>query len=219
MKILTYIPSLAADRPGVYVHPDSCWLLSNRPLFIPDFADSFIAIPAMAVKSAKLGKAVGRRFTPRYFGEYAPALIILPRHEERNLRAGKPIDALSLCFDNAVVLGDWTRIADLPDPLPSAADTPALAMGLIPHKIEVTISDSSDNVSEEADSSKIIEAEIRTELFPDAFSMISATNMIKTGDVVMIPSEISIPLNPGLNVSIRFHDSATPEPSLFTRFK
>lgn len=220
MKILAYIflknsdgaPSASTDN--FYYWPDSCWLLSNRPLFIPDFDSAFTAIPAMAVRSDRVGKAIPMRYTPRYFGSWAPALIILPQAEVENFFRGKPIASSRLCFDNAIVLGEWQNLGLDIEPLPPAEKIPALASSLFPESLHLEISSSDRAKEAHIDNRNII---FHTDLFPEAFSRLSYNNVLKTGDVILIPSEEYFPVTQ--NTIIRISDSTCNSNLLITKFK
>ena len=73
MKIFALEYPLSATDSGhtpFRVWPDSCWILSRRPVFVPGFAPRFIGVPAIAVKISRLGKCVEPRFAPRYYAEW-----------------------------------------------------------------------------------------------------------------------------------------------------
>lgn len=234
MKILAYIHSnFSGDAAGVpiseslspkgtpefYAWADSCRIPTDRPLFLPIFADSFVAVPAMAVKAGKVGKSIPLRFTPRYFLEWAPSLIVLPERDLGDFRAGRPLPAISTCFDGALAIGEWTTVDPLPDPLPRAEYTGNLSARLIPRTLEFireTISDPTPGKAVLPD--LVSPVSFDCSLFPEAFSNISEYNAIKTGDILMIPSDFEAQVDIGTKVSI-CTNPASEKPALLTRFK
>ncbi len=231
MKILGYIhnkeiPTSASpsgitprEKQSVYAWADSNWLLSNRPLFIPDFADNFIAIPSLAVKAGKLGKAIPLRFTPRYFKEWASTLLLMPEETAAKVRQGLPVDTLSLCFDNSVVIGDWIEIPSVADPIPNSENLSSVYPRLLPDSLWVKrqdIAESPERLSENKE--EVFPVSFPTNEFPQAFNYISGYNIIKTGDLIIIPSEKNIPVKPGINITVS-KSSDFQNNLLFTRFK
>lgn len=178
--------------------PDSCWLLSNRPLYIPDFASSFKAIPMLAVKIGRLGKNVAPRFVSRYICQRTAALVILSSEALTRIQKGEPLNTFEYCFDNAVVLGDW-----------SDSET------LFPITLEVM--NPTDNAT-----SKLQMPESRaidTDGIIQAIVRLSRRNTLKMGDVVMVPLAFpEVLLEEGMRISIS-SDSTDPTALLFTRFK
>ena len=235
MKILAYVPprneyhssdspkhsGLDRNAPGFYTWTDSCRLQSDRPLFIPDFYEKYVAVPAIAVKAGRLGKAIPLRFTPRYFDEWATALIILPADVVADFHNGNPLPAQALCFDNSVVTGKCHSVGNIPEPLPSSDGTASLSSGLLPGQLIITIENTGLNTGSASDDASVLRKEviIPSGMFPEAFRYISEFSMIKTGDLIIIPSEDIFYIKPGLTISITSTLSGLSDPELLTRFK
>ena len=229
MKISTYIPlntDIAAGVPGrgsgIYMWADSCWLLSDRPLYIPDFAESCVAIPALAVKSARLGKSIPPRFSLRYIGDWTASIIILPAGIESDFRSGLPIDIASLCFDNAIVIGDWQKSRPIPAPLPPAEEAPAGASQMLPDKLEIVFTPASgdtDTVTEVIEKRQPVT--LSPGQWPEAITRISQNNVVKTGDITLFPADVSYRLSPGdsIRIFIPGDGAAHDTPILITKFK
>lgn len=164
MKIFAYLES-----EQFTVWPDSCMLISNRPLYIPDFESAFYALPMLALKVSKLGKCVAERFSGRYMREYSMGLLILPESALQKIRDGRMIDAGELCFDNAVVAGDWQKIEGETSEFP--AGIPEI------FNLEIERGGELERSQPGVDSRKA----------PEALSRFSARNTIKMGDLLMLP--------------------------------
>lgn len=101
--------SLLIDRPdGWTVLPDSTGLPSDRPLFIPETDSPVVAIPMIAVRIARLGKCIARRFAHRYYNSWAPALQLVTTEAIEAIDNGRMPSAHLICFDNAIVTGEMT---------------------------------------------------------------------------------------------------------------
>ncbi|MDE6010320.1 MAG: hypothetical protein K2F87_02580 [Muribaculaceae bacterium] len=199
MKIYAEFPS-TAQEPGRIVWPDSCWLLSDRPLFVPDFAPIFMAQPMYAAKIGRLGKCVAPRFAARYVTRLTAALVILPADALRRISSGIPLPPEDYCFDNAVVIGDWQEGDALPDLgidmlYPAGAeltDVMTLAPGIPRHYPALT----------------------------EAIVTLSQRNTLKMGDVILIPMPVEpIPLTEEARINIAPASPEAPLPFLITRFK
>lgn len=164
MKIFAYLES----RQFV-VWPDSCMLVSNRPLYIPDFESEFYALPMLALKVSKLGKCVAEKFSGRYVREYSMGLLIFPESVLEKIKVGAKINDGELCFDNAVVAGDWQKIEGETSEFPAG----------IPEffNLEIEKGDEPEKRQLRVDSGKAAEA----------LSEFSARNTIKMGDLLMLP--------------------------------
>ncbi|MDE5842696.1 MAG: hypothetical protein K2H35_03035 [Muribaculaceae bacterium] len=173
----------AASCPWT-VWPDSCWLLSNRPLFVPDFAPEFIALPALALKIGRLGKTVALRFAHRYISEFTAALLILPRRAAEAWAAGENPPAADLCFDNAIVVGDWMKLN--PDYLTDTI------------KFNIFITDQKQNKSKQMHLYAT-----PAEIYP-LICDTSKTNILKMGDLMLLPLSREISVEEGDNIPVDF---------------
>lgn len=193
------VPDCSPD--GILVWPDSCRLISERPLFIPDFDSEFYAIPAVAAKIGRIGKCVAPRFAPRYICEIAPALFILPQSAVSVLKENKAPRQALLCFDNAIVTGDWQEFN-----AESSID---------PH-IELDIRYYGAKITDSPEHSAAV---FNMNLFSPLLAGFSRRNTLKTGDMAIIPAAPPSPaLKEGASIEIR-SSAADLKPPLRTRFK
>lgn len=172
-------------------------LISRRPLFVPDFRPAFFAVPAIAGRIGKLGKCVSPRFAKRYISEITAGAIILSNPALSELSEGRIPPPSSLCFDNAIAIGDL---------IPATERDSDGFQGLT-----VQFTTASGETSEsrmEADLSgleKLIVA-------------VSAINTIKMGDIVMLPCPArAMEIKEG--DVMRLYADGVPEPLLYTKFK
>lgn len=213
---------LASIDKNRLLWPDSCWLQSNRPLFIPDFDEKFYAVPAIGFKSGRLGKCIAPKFAIRYFCSFSAALIILSRSALDAIRNGEAPAICDLCFDNAIVLGDGTPLPPDSDKLTLEESISRLA-GRIPQNFGIEI------LSADQSRRGLQPDKVRLTGTPDAIiasieaaaitlSEASATNSIKTGDFILAPLAgiEPIELHQGQQISI---SASGGKPMLLTRFK
>lgn len=194
MKIFAEIPYNEHESVRL-IWPDSCWLLSDRPLYIPDFADEFAALPMVACKAGRLGKNISPRFSSRYLTEHSVALVVLPRHALSEIKRGITPAISNICFDNAVVLGNWIK-----EPIGSA---------------ECRIHNLSGNDKDDLTLSLKMPEE---NLIADALASFSKYNTIKMGDVLLFPiSDSEIQLTENLQITLT--STVSGKPLLNTRFK
>lgn len=181
------------------VWPDSCMLLSNRPLFVPDFEKAFYALPALAGKIGRLGKSIAERFAYRYVNEIAAALIIFPESALKALYAGINPPAGEFCFDNALVVGDF---------FPYSAESD--------QTIRIQRISSSPDSPDSADSESL-EGSLRA--FYPIISSFSRRNTLKMGDVVLAPLPARpIKIEEGSSLRLLM-PQVTSKPALTTNFR
>lgn len=204
MKIFSYIHNasrrvlsdeVSPDDPMSWmVLPDSCRLQSRRPLFIPDFAECFIAIPALGVKIGRVGKSIARRFAMRYASQYCASLIILPLSAKESIKKGEQPPMKDLCFDNAIVIGEML-------------DNPPVCSSLMA-MLDNEIILHCDN------------PELNLDNFEEAVAEISRRNTLKNGDIILLPSpKVEVTLQPEMTIEIDVILDGIRKELLFTRFK
>ena len=99
-----------AGMGEVYLMADSSIIKSNKPFFLPYFAQSFTATGALVLRVDRLGKHIAHRFAHRYCGAVAPAVKVTARGIE-GVAAGEGGGALGSSFDGALLLGDFASIS------------------------------------------------------------------------------------------------------------
>lgn len=211
MKIYTEL-HFRTQEPGIIIWPDSCWLLSNRPLYIPDFAPEFAAIPALAVKNSRLGKNVAPRFAPRYMAEWTAALILLPARAIRAMKRGMTPAASETCFDNALVIGDWQ---------PGCVPADMHVKAFLPAPTTPVTTARGSSAPDSCHGAPDIRADYTAPPCMDEAARnlcnLSKTNTLKMGDMIMAPLSLDpIPLCERLCVEITRADTGCR--LLFTRF-
>lgn len=198
MKIYASFPT-SGQEPGRIIWPDSCWLLSDRPLYIPDFAPRFVAVAMAAYKIGRLGKCVAPRFASRYIAEYSAALVISPADVPEKIKAGQPLSFGEYCYDNAVVIGNWRHDPPQSISCQSSPLSPAAAESANPAEVEISVS-----------------AMPPADALASAIKDLSAYNTLKMGDVILLPLDLPhIPLLENLQVTLKSDDSTL----VTTRFK
>lgn len=187
MKIFALEYPLSATDSGhtpFRVWPDSCWILSRRPVFVPGFAPRFIGVPAIAVKISRLGKCVEPRFAPRYYAEWTAAIINLPAMPDSTPREALWESGYIPVFDNTLVIGNWVPLD--PNPLPAS--------------LRLTLSGSTQRETEIPS--------LPAAAFDGAIHLLSAHNTLKMGDMILFPlSEGAFILDEGLHARITSGDA------------
>ena len=95
----------------VYLIADSAIIKTNKPFFVPHFAQSFTGTPAIVLHIDRLGRHIAPRFAHRYCLAVAPAIKVTARR----LASEQPTEATSALansFDGALLLGDFTAVDD-----------------------------------------------------------------------------------------------------------
>ncbi len=110
MKILSLMYPEAGGKPQLRLMADSSILLSEKPFFIPDFADSFTVSLTLALRVGRLGKCIAERFAHRYYDSVAPAIVVSPV----GIHDGGMYDiATATTFDGALWLGRFVPVAGI----------------------------------------------------------------------------------------------------------
>lgn len=112
MKIIGVKNGNGRELPQqVYLMADSAVIKTNKPFFLPHFAQHFTAVPALVIHIDRLGKHIAPRFAHRYCKAIAPAIkvtasgIDTPQESECN-------SALAHSFDGALLLGDFITVTE-----------------------------------------------------------------------------------------------------------
>lgn len=99
------------EQAEIYLMADSSLLKDGKPLFLPDFAESFAAYPALVVRINRLGKNIAKRFAHRYYDAVTIGLCVEAKGFKATTFAnnGSIINA----FDGAAVTGDFQPIESI----------------------------------------------------------------------------------------------------------
>ena len=93
----------------VYLMADSSIIKTNKPFFVPHFAQSFTGTPAIVLHIDRLGKHIAPRFAHRYCLAIAPAIKVTARDIAME-QPSSETSALAHSFDGALLLGDFEAI-------------------------------------------------------------------------------------------------------------
>ena len=103
-----------AQQPQVYLMADSSLLKDGKPLFLPDFAEEFVAHPALVVRINRLGKNIAKRFASRYYDAVTVGLCV-EACGFRNLQKLAGTHSVVNAFDGAAILGDFIEMEHIDD--------------------------------------------------------------------------------------------------------
>ena len=149
-----------AVRAAWYFIADSALANAGKPFFLPDFADSFEAVLAPAIRISRLGKSVAAKFADRYFSEILPAVHFrAPALRRQLLERNLPCD-MALSFDRSMIMGQ---------PLDYEAFRAFLPLRLV---------NNGEAVAEWSLSDFSLSPE-------EALEAVSAANTVKTGDLIV----------------------------------
>ena len=134
MKIMVHRQPQASTPRGqlVEMFADSALLPTGKPLFLPDFAPSFRAVPAFAVRVDRLGKHVQRRYAERYWHHATTGFIVEPEGCDGQWIAS---------FDGSALVGHMHEVT--PD-----HDTPWRWMVNDTMAVQATVAQHSERVNE-----------------------------------------------------------------------
>lgn len=183
--LLTHSSSCHVKEPVWSLISPAGILQGGNPYFVPDFASSFRATPAMAVRIGKLGKGIARRFVSRYVDAVAPATVFIAADRLRILREnGLPwISAIS--YDRCLAIGRFVQME---------------YDGII--RSECTLSLESEDLSCEVSCSTFCQ-DPALDMIVES---ISRDNTLKTGDILLIGISGEGPeVRPGLKARLKIN--------------
>ena len=101
---------LPDEQCAVDIIPDSAAVLKNRPVFVPDFGNGWVAVPMLALRIGRLGRDISPRFADRYVDGVTVALrLMLPTEDASR--------GLLSAMDSTLATGEWIA----PDTIDSTA--------------------------------------------------------------------------------------------------
>ena len=114
MKVIGFTGNYGTEAGTLqsYLMADSSILYSGRPFFVPDFAQRFVATPAIVVRTSRLGKCIAPKFAHRYWDALTAAFSVVAQDSDR-----PALSALDRAFDGAAIVGDWVEVSSLTDAL------------------------------------------------------------------------------------------------------
>lgn len=91
---------LPDEHCAVDIIPDSAAVLKNRPVFVPDFGNGWVALPMLALRIGRLGRDISPKFADRYVDGVTVALrLMLPSREASR--------GLLSAMDSTLATGEW----------------------------------------------------------------------------------------------------------------
>ena len=110
MKIIGIRNGNGRELPQqVYLISDSAVIKTNKPFFLPHFAQGFKAKAAIALHIDRLGKHIAQRFAHRYCMAIAPAIKVTAQEIDYK-QENEQFSALANSFDGALLLGDFIPV-------------------------------------------------------------------------------------------------------------
>lgn len=110
-----------AEKPVIFMKPESALLTGRHPFFIPDFSNNIHYEIELVVKINRLGKNIQPRFARRYYDEIGLGIDFTARDLQLELKSkGLPWE-LAKGFDGSAAVGAF---------LPKPDDTRNIAFGL-----------------------------------------------------------------------------------------
>ena len=106
MKVIGFTSNYSdcQGAPQCYLMADSSILYTGRPFFLPDYAQRFVATPAIVVRTGRLGKCIAPKFAHRYWDAFTAAFTVQAVGSDDNRLTG-----LDRAFDGALIVGDWVE--------------------------------------------------------------------------------------------------------------
>lgn len=120
MKIIAFsrIPGETIPQPlPIDIITDSAVVPYNRPVFLPDFTQSWAADICPAYRISRLGKGITPKFAPRYYDAVTLVMRLIPTQILQQLRNGLQPTGITGVFDNCLPLGQWLPVTDTPPDL------------------------------------------------------------------------------------------------------
>lgn len=182
--------AIAINRnPGQpFIHPLSVTLYADsaitpmqRPVFLPDFSEQWIARILPACRISRLGKTIGGKFARRYFDAISLCAHLVPREWISESESGTLHGDIAGMFDNALITGQWLAYqpdADVENHNVSTTAQLAINIG------QLTANLNTDEVG-----------------FERAIAEASKFATLKTGDIIMpCTLEVEIPVEVGTEI-------------------
>lgn len=171
------------DGSGMLVWPDSAFIRTGKPLFVPD-GEGWNVFVAPCLRIDRLGKTISRKFASRYYREIAPMAVVVPKRAAAALETGSDPLATDIVADCSIVCGDFLSMEDYENL----------------SNIEMTVT--SRNLDSQEEMKFTVSLDDFREKAADAINYVSQRNTLKTGDIVAtaLPQE-SFPAEYNLVVS------------------
>ena len=112
MKVIGFTSNYGEREaaPRTYLMADSCILYTGRPFFLPDFAQRFVAVPTIVVRTGRLGKCIAPQFAHRYWDALTAGFTVQAVNSDDDR-----LTVLDRAFDGSLILGEWVEVASCPN--------------------------------------------------------------------------------------------------------
>lgn len=107
MKIILSTLGMLESEDSFLLLPDSAFAKPGNPFFLPDFDDTFHALPATALRIGKVGKSIASRFADRYVEAMAPAAVVIAAGVFSGMRRDGLPWAPAMAYDRSVLTGNF----------------------------------------------------------------------------------------------------------------
>jgi 2-keto-4-pentenoate hydratase/2-oxohepta-3-ene-1,7-dioic acid hydratase in catechol pathway len=104
MKILRHNGFNANKQPIVSLIADSAIIRENRPVFMPDFAESWQSKVMPAIRICRLGLNIAPKFANRYYDAFTLVHQLIPNISDN------AESATMVSFDGALAIGEWVEL-------------------------------------------------------------------------------------------------------------
>ena len=161
--------------PAIDIIADSALVSAGRPMFLPDFSDTWAARFYVAYRISRLGKDIAPKFAPRYYDAFTIAVRLVPEAIERVMGGDFRSAGVLGVFDYCLGTGEWGSLPDF---------------------------GKSVNITAGGMSLDIPGAEINPDA---AISVVSGYSTLKTGDIVMpcmLPAQVSVKAGDDVSVTV-----------------
>lgn len=188
MKIIAayHSASSRADTGmNIMVWPDSAWIRSGKPVFLPDDRALFVWV-GLAAQISAVGKSIRMNFAHRYYRYATPVAFILGDAPVSALKAHGDPRACDIVTDCSALCGAFLQVEALGNPLRLSIGLSPLAASIYPREEN----SSSEEIKCEMETKEEINLADPLECLAKAIATASMDNTLKTGDLVgfMLPN-------------------------------
>lgn len=98
------------EEPVIFMKPKNALLLTEKPLYYPEFTDDLQYECELVVKISKNGKFIQERFAGKYYNEISVGLDFTARDLQQKLKSkGLPWE-ISKAFDGSAAVGNFLPV-------------------------------------------------------------------------------------------------------------
>ena len=101
------------DEPVIFMKPKNALLLTDKPLYYPEFTDDLQYECELVVKIGKNGKYIQEKFASKYYDAVTVGIDFTARDIQDELKSkGLPWEKAK-AWDNSAAIGKWVAFPDL----------------------------------------------------------------------------------------------------------